>query len=161
MLEFAKYHKGFLGVESARGSNGFGITVSYWQSEKDIKAWKANGEHRLAQELGRNQWYNSFMIRVCKVERNYGLNSNVALSGRFALNLFFNVRSVARWNLRFSKYEWLSVFTIVLVSLFCLAFYFHLHIDVADKFPLPSSVSKWGLPAFIIGIAIVNAFRER
>lgn len=72
MIELAKIQKGFLGVESARGSDGFGITVSYWKSEEDIRLWKTNGEHRLAQELGRGQWYESFVTRVCKVERDYG-----------------------------------------------------------------------------------------
>jgi heme-degrading monooxygenase HmoA len=72
MIELAKVQNGFLGVESARGSDGFGITVSYWKSEEDIHAWKKDGEHRLAQELGRSQWYESFVTRVCKVERDYG-----------------------------------------------------------------------------------------
>jgi len=72
MMELAKVQKGFLGVESTRGSDGFGITVSYWKSEEDIRAWKKNGEHQLAQELGRGQWYDSFVTRVCKIERDYG-----------------------------------------------------------------------------------------
>lgn len=72
MIELAKIQKGFLGVESTRGSDGFGITVSYWKSEEDIRVWKANGDHRLAQELGRGHWYESFVTRVCKVERDYG-----------------------------------------------------------------------------------------
>ena len=32
MLELARQQPGFLGVESARGEDGFGITVSYWSS---------------------------------------------------------------------------------------------------------------------------------
>jgi heme-degrading monooxygenase HmoA len=72
MMELAKEQKGFLGVESVRGLDGLGITISYWESENDIQSWKANGEHRTAQELGRNQWYESFVSRICKVEREYG-----------------------------------------------------------------------------------------
>ncbi|EJM47726.1 antibiotic biosynthesis monooxygenase family protein, partial [Pseudomonas sp. GM48] len=33
MLELAREQPGFLGVESARGDDGLGITVSYWASE--------------------------------------------------------------------------------------------------------------------------------
>lgn len=33
MVELAREQPGFLGVESARGEDGLGITVSYWASE--------------------------------------------------------------------------------------------------------------------------------
>jgi heme-degrading monooxygenase HmoA len=71
MVELAQAQKGFLGMESARGSDGNGITVSYWQTEADIVEWKANSEHKLAQEFGRSHWYNTFTVRICKVEREY------------------------------------------------------------------------------------------
>lgn len=71
MLELAKNQKGFLGVESARDQNGFGITVSYWSTAEDIKAWKSNNEHQVAQEFGRAKWYSFFKTRICKVEREY------------------------------------------------------------------------------------------
>ena len=72
MLALAADQPGFLGVESARGVDGLGITVSYWQSEADIQAWKSNSEHRVAQEKGKSTWYSTFRIRVCRVEREYG-----------------------------------------------------------------------------------------
>jgi heme-degrading monooxygenase HmoA len=56
-------------VESVR--DGLGITVSYWASEEAIRAWKENAEHRLAQERAAD-WYRSFRVRVCRVEREYG-----------------------------------------------------------------------------------------
>ncbi|UUT11428.1 antibiotic biosynthesis monooxygenase [Pseudomonas zeae] len=62
---------GFLGVESVRGADGVGITVSYWKSEAAILAWRQNAEHRLIQERGRLQWYSAFHTRVCRVEREY------------------------------------------------------------------------------------------
>ncbi|KAA0207969.1 antibiotic biosynthesis monooxygenase [bacterium] len=69
MLELAARQPGYLGVESARGSDGLGITVSYWRSEADIAAWKANAEHQLAQHKGRQTWYEGFFTRVARVER--------------------------------------------------------------------------------------------
>ena len=72
MVELASSQPGFLGVESVRGANGFGITVSYWASEADIAAWKSNAEHLLAQETGRKTWYGGYQVRVAKVERQYG-----------------------------------------------------------------------------------------
>jgi heme-degrading monooxygenase HmoA len=72
MFELASQQPGFLGVETARGSNGLGITVSYWTSEDAIKNWKANAEHRIAQETGQKVWYADYRLRVAKVERAYG-----------------------------------------------------------------------------------------
>ncbi len=56
MLELAALQPGYLGVESARGSDGFGITVSYWSSLESIAAWRAHAEHRISQTLGRKRW---------------------------------------------------------------------------------------------------------
>lgn len=72
MVELAAEQSGYLGIETVRGDDGFGITVSYWQSEADILNWKRNTEHSLARERGRNEWYEHFKLRVAKVERAYG-----------------------------------------------------------------------------------------
>jgi heme-degrading monooxygenase HmoA len=69
MLELARQQPGFLGVDSARGADGLGITVSYWESEEAIRHWRDDVEHREAQVLGRERWYASFTLRVAKVER--------------------------------------------------------------------------------------------
>jgi heme-degrading monooxygenase HmoA len=62
---------GFLGIQSARDSKGFGITVSYWRTLEDIKNWKANTEHLKAQAQGKAQWYSEYEVRISKVEREY------------------------------------------------------------------------------------------
>ena len=72
MLELATRQPGFLGVESVRGTDGFGITVSYWASQADIANWKARAEHLTAQENGKRLWYESYELRIAKVERAYG-----------------------------------------------------------------------------------------
>ena len=69
MVELAARQPGFLGVESARGADGLGITVSYWASLEAIAAWKANSEHRVAQTAGRKKWYSHFDLRIARVER--------------------------------------------------------------------------------------------
>lgn len=71
MVELAAQQPGYLGVESTRGTDGFGITVSYWRSEADIVAWKRNAEHSLARENGRNSWYEHYELRVALVQRAY------------------------------------------------------------------------------------------
>ncbi len=72
MSILAAEQPGYLGAESARGQNGFGITVSYWDSVEAITHWKANAEHVAAQELGISRWYENYEIRIARVERAYG-----------------------------------------------------------------------------------------
>lgn len=69
MLELASKQPGFLGFETARQE--IGISVSYWASLAAIKAWKENAEHRATQKKAK-EWYSSFHVRVCRVEREYG-----------------------------------------------------------------------------------------
>jgi heme-degrading monooxygenase HmoA len=71
MAELAAQQPGYLGAESVRGLAGLGITVSYWQDEASIKAWKAVASHLAAQKLGRDRWYDHYELRVAKVERAY------------------------------------------------------------------------------------------
>src|SRR5262245_54872909 len=72
MVELASAQPGFLGIESARGADGVGISVSYWQSLEAIKAWKAQAEHAVAQQKGKLHWYQQYRLRVCRVEDDYG-----------------------------------------------------------------------------------------
>jgi heme-degrading monooxygenase HmoA len=71
MEELAREVPGYLGIESARGTDGFGITVSYWESEAAIAEWKRHLEHQAAQARGKREWYRHYEIRVAKVERAY------------------------------------------------------------------------------------------
>ena len=71
MVELAEKQPGFVGIESTRSPDGIGITVSYWQSENDIRTWKTHLEHMTAQKNGREAWYKWYRVRVCKVEREY------------------------------------------------------------------------------------------
>ncbi|KPX23619.1 CTP synthase [Pseudomonas amygdali pv. dendropanacis] len=74
MVELARQQPGFLGVESARGEHGLGITVSYWSDETAILAWKQQADHAQVREQGRARWYQAFNTRICKVERDYSFN---------------------------------------------------------------------------------------
>jgi len=69
MEQLASQQPGFLGFETAR--QDIGISVSYWESLEAIQAWKANAAHRQAQSRARD-WYKTFKVRVCRVEREYG-----------------------------------------------------------------------------------------
>ena len=77
MVDLAAQQPGYLGMESTRGADGFGITVSYWESMEAIAAWKANADHRVAQETGQTVWYDHYELRIARVERAYGKRSQV------------------------------------------------------------------------------------
>ena len=72
MVRLAQQQPGYLGVESTRGPDGFGITVSYWESEEAIRGWKQQLDHADARRQGREHWYQHYELRVAKVERAYG-----------------------------------------------------------------------------------------
>lgn len=71
MVELASKEPGFLGIESVRGADGVGITVSYWDSLEAIRRWKEHPEHQLVRERGRERYYARYEVRVCRVERAY------------------------------------------------------------------------------------------
>jgi heme-degrading monooxygenase HmoA len=72
MVDLGSRYDGFLGIESVRGADGLGITVSYWRDEAALLAWKRDTEHQKAQRGGREAWYDCFEVRVARVERAYG-----------------------------------------------------------------------------------------
>lgn len=69
MEELAAEQPGYLGIESAR--EGVGITVSYWETEEDARAWKRIAEHLAAQRAGRERWYEEYAVRIAHVTRDY------------------------------------------------------------------------------------------
>lgn len=72
MVKLASEQPGFIGVDSVRDGSGAGITISYWESLEAISNWKKNEAHRIAQERGKQEWYQQYRTRICKVEREYG-----------------------------------------------------------------------------------------
>ncbi len=47
------------------------IAISYWQSQEQIKLWKQDAKHLIAQELGMSKWYKSYQVQVVEVVREY------------------------------------------------------------------------------------------
>lgn len=67
MVELASEQPGYLGMDSVR-EGAVGITVSYWDSLEAIRQWGRHHEHREAQRLGRQEWYEVYSIRIARVE---------------------------------------------------------------------------------------------
>ena len=70
MERLAREQPGFLGIESARSV--LGLTVSYWRTEDDARAWKRVADHVAMQKRGRGEWYAAYEVRIATVTRAYG-----------------------------------------------------------------------------------------
>jgi heme-degrading monooxygenase HmoA len=47
------------------------VALSYWHDEESIRKWKTHGEHVLAQQLGKDRWYESYTVQVAQITREY------------------------------------------------------------------------------------------
>jgi len=77
MLRLAQAQPGFIEIESVRGPDGRGMSVSYWRTLEDIRSWKQQNEHLMAQQMGKSRWYRSYKVRICKVEREYEFSAEL------------------------------------------------------------------------------------
>ena len=71
MEKLAAAQPGYAGVESVRGPDGSGITISYWADEAAALAWRDHPDHARIRDQGRAQWYDSYTVTVARVERDY------------------------------------------------------------------------------------------
>lgn len=76
MMYLAQRQQGFLGVESVRGDDGLGITVSYWCNRDSIRKWRAHSEHLVAQKMGRQEFYEWYRVRIAEVTDDYAFFSD-------------------------------------------------------------------------------------
>ena len=81
MVELAQQQLGFLGVESVRGEDGIGITVSYWRDRAAIRNWRINVEHLAAQQMGRQEFYSWYHLRVAEVVTHRSFDAGDMVSG--------------------------------------------------------------------------------
>lgn len=71
MDRLAASQPGYVGIDSVRGADGLGITVSYWADDAAAKAWRDHPEHAAIRDAGRDRWYSAYSLHVAAVERSY------------------------------------------------------------------------------------------
>jgi heme-degrading monooxygenase HmoA len=71
MVALAAMQPGFVGIDSVRGDDRLGITVSYWQDDQAAKAWRDNAEHTVIRDAGRGRWYTDYSLHVAEITRSY------------------------------------------------------------------------------------------
>jgi len=50
------------------------IAISYWDSLEQIKLWKQNSEHLVAQRLGQEKWYEDYSVEIVEIIDRYRKN---------------------------------------------------------------------------------------
>lgn len=70
---------GFLSVERFESLNTPGkyLSLSFWRDEEAVKAWRAHAGHRMAQNLGKREFFADFRISVAEVLRDYAMAERV------------------------------------------------------------------------------------
>ena len=71
MERLAAQQPGYCGLVSVRAADGQGITISYWQSDADAKAWRDQPDHARIREQGRAVWYSEYQLQVAQIDRSY------------------------------------------------------------------------------------------
>ncbi len=71
MDALAARQTGYVGMDSVRGADGLGITVSYWASDTDAKVWRDHPDHAAIRDAGRDRWYSEYSLHVAEVTRSY------------------------------------------------------------------------------------------
>ena len=76
MDRLAAQQEGYVSMDSVRGPDGLGITVSYWASETHAKTWRDHPDHATIRDAGRDRWYNHYSLHVAEVTRSYDWNKH-------------------------------------------------------------------------------------
>ena len=65
---------GFISVERFESLTNPGklLSLSYWEDEAALTAWRQMPEHRAAQQSGRNRMFSGYRLKVVAVMRDYG-----------------------------------------------------------------------------------------
>jgi heme-degrading monooxygenase HmoA len=73
LREFLKDRPGFISVErfQSMADEGKLLSLSFWENEEAIQAWRNLLEHRIAQKKGRNGLFAKYRIRIAHVLRDY------------------------------------------------------------------------------------------
>jgi heme-degrading monooxygenase HmoA len=69
MEALARTMPGFVSVKGYTAADGERVTIVEFADEEAQRAWREHPEHREAQRLGRERFYETFRIQICREER--------------------------------------------------------------------------------------------
>ena len=65
----ARTFPGFVDVKAFTAEDGERLTVVWWQDEETLKAWATDARHRVAQQTGRQKWYEYYRMDIAEIVR--------------------------------------------------------------------------------------------
>jgi heme-degrading monooxygenase HmoA len=69
MLDAAQSMPGFVAVKSFKAEDGERLTVVWWQDEDTLRAWRTHARHLVAQQAGRERWYEYYTLEIAEIRR--------------------------------------------------------------------------------------------
>jgi len=69
MFEIASSMPGYVSYRDFSGSDGESVSIAEFESLETLTAWRNHPEHRAAQERGRQDFFQEYVVQVCTVVR--------------------------------------------------------------------------------------------
>src|SRR5579875_2642082 len=75
MNEIARTMPGYISHKGFFAEDGERVTIVEFEHEEGMRAWRTNPEHRAAQKLARERFYEEYSVQVCTVTREARFSS--------------------------------------------------------------------------------------
>lgn len=75
MLDLGSSMPGFLSYKDFVAEDGENVSIIEFESLETLAVWREHPEHRIAQQLGRAEFFTEYHIQVCTPVRDYRFNS--------------------------------------------------------------------------------------
>ncbi|MFC9336010.1 antibiotic biosynthesis monooxygenase family protein [Arthrobacter sp. NPDC057009] len=72
MLELVAEIPGFISIEGFSGADGSELAVAQFESAAAIEEWRDHPEHVRTQQRGRDEFFESYEIRISTMWKTYG-----------------------------------------------------------------------------------------
>ncbi|MGH9577018.1 MAG: antibiotic biosynthesis monooxygenase family protein [Terriglobales bacterium] len=78
LSQLVKDAPGFMGVKSFKAEGGERLTVVWWKDEETLRQWRELPRHRVAQQTGRERWYQHYRMEIARIQRRTAFNRESA-----------------------------------------------------------------------------------
>ena len=69
IFALARDAEGFESVKSFHADDGERLTIVWWRDAESLSRWRHHPRHRIAQQTGRERWYENYTLEVAEVVR--------------------------------------------------------------------------------------------
>jgi heme-degrading monooxygenase HmoA len=69
ILALAREMPGYVDFRAYVADDGERIAISWWRDDDSVANWREQARHRVAQQLGRDRFYDEYWVEVAQVVR--------------------------------------------------------------------------------------------